>query len=98
MTKCKLCGGPTNNIGTKLCDTCWELDTRIKHNPRTARRIMRKILSKEGVVPFLVTVKIPEGLTKAEVRQYIQEAVNSWCGSLSPYDPLFDIKGLVSLL
>ena len=27
---CRLCGDPTNSLGTKLCDGCWEVDARIE--------------------------------------------------------------------
>lgn len=27
--KCKFCGTPTTNYGTKMCDRCWEVDSRI---------------------------------------------------------------------
>lgn len=37
---CRICGQPTLMLGTKLCDRCWELETRIKHDPEIARRIL----------------------------------------------------------
>lgn len=40
---CLLCGGETTKIGTKLCDRCWELKTRIEANPTVARLVMRKL-------------------------------------------------------
>lgn len=40
---CLLCGGKTTKIGTKLCDRCWELKTRIEANPIVARLVLRKL-------------------------------------------------------
>ncbi len=37
---CGLCGKPTPSIGTKRCDPCWELETRIKMDPILARKIL----------------------------------------------------------
>ncbi|MHC4621367.1 MAG: hypothetical protein ACYTEQ_26800 [Planctomycetota bacterium] len=42
-TACKYCGKPTPMLGTKLCDGCWELETRIKANPELARKIMKDL-------------------------------------------------------
>lgn len=43
IIKCKLCGGKTTMLGTKLCDNCWELKTRIYHNLNIAKRIINDI-------------------------------------------------------
>ncbi len=37
---CRLCDTPTNMLGTKLCDRCWELETRIQGDPELARKIL----------------------------------------------------------
>jgi len=37
---CRICGKPTPMLGTKLCDRCWELETRIRHDPEIARKIL----------------------------------------------------------
>ncbi len=37
---CRLCGQPTHMLGTKLCDGCWELETRIHMHPELARKIL----------------------------------------------------------
>lgn len=26
---CKICGKPTHMLGTKLCDPCWEVESRL---------------------------------------------------------------------
>ena len=40
---CRLCEEPTPMLGTKLCDRCWELETRIHMNPEIATRILNKL-------------------------------------------------------
>lgn len=40
---CKLCGEPTPMLGTKMCNSCWELDKRIRMNPDIAAKIMKEI-------------------------------------------------------
>ena len=44
-TNCKICGIPTDNNGTNLCDRCWELNNRIKTNPILALKILSGILA-----------------------------------------------------
>lgn len=42
---------------------------------------------------FKVTVKnIPEELTISEIKNYLQEAVSTWRGSLHPDDSIFHMK------
>ena len=40
---CRLCKKPTPMLGTKLCDRCWELETRINIDPEIAIKILSKI-------------------------------------------------------
>jgi len=40
---CTLCAQPTRMLGTKLCDRCWELKTRITHDIDLAKRIIKDI-------------------------------------------------------
>ncbi len=40
---CKLCGKPTYMLGTKRCDRCWELETRVRTDPELAKRILEEI-------------------------------------------------------
>ena len=40
---CKRCGRPTPMIGTRLCNGCWELQTRIKSQPELAMQILREL-------------------------------------------------------
>lgn len=42
---CKHCGTQTTNTETKLCDSCWELETRIERNPTEALKIVSDILT-----------------------------------------------------
>lgn len=40
IIKCTLCGNPTTMLGTKLCDRCWELKSRIEADPDLAKKIL----------------------------------------------------------
>jgi len=40
---CELCGEPTYMKGTKRCDMCWELETRIGLDPELARKILARL-------------------------------------------------------
>lgn len=42
---CRLCEKPTPMLGTKLCDRCWELETRIRNDPELALKILGDVLS-----------------------------------------------------
>ena len=42
---CKLCGKETKMTGTKRCDACWELETRIKADPELALKILTSQLT-----------------------------------------------------
>lgn len=39
---CGLCGTPTPMLGTKRCDACWELETRIQQDPDLAEKILER--------------------------------------------------------
>lgn len=39
-TPCKWCGEETPMIGTKSCDRCWELNTRILRSPKLAAKML----------------------------------------------------------
>jgi hypothetical protein len=41
---CELCKDPTTMLGTKRCDRCYELETRIQSNPQLARKILAKTM------------------------------------------------------
>lgn len=43
---CQWCQAPTRMLATKLCDFCYELDTRVRRNPDLARRILADIDAK----------------------------------------------------
>ena len=49
---CTICGVHTMMLGTKLCNGCWELNHRIRHQPHLARQILRDI-DMEGQVETL---------------------------------------------
>jgi hypothetical protein len=42
---------------------------------------------------FLVTVTPPSGASASDMRNYIDEAVFHWKGSLDPADPMSDLDG-----
>lgn len=42
ITDCPLCAGETTEIGTRLCDRCGELKTRIEANPLVAQLGLQK--------------------------------------------------------
>ena len=48
IISCELCEAPTTMTGTKRCDSCWELETRIESNPTLARKILNSL--KENAV------------------------------------------------
>jgi hypothetical protein len=45
---CELCGAQTPSTGTKRCDRCWELETRILNDLELAREILRRIEGEES--------------------------------------------------
>jgi hypothetical protein len=47
---CRLCGTPTPMTGTKLCNSCWELETRIQGDPYMARKILVDTLSMKTLI------------------------------------------------
>jgi len=44
---CKLCGNETPFKGTKLCNSCWELNRRIEADPKVARTILWRVEPKD---------------------------------------------------
>ena len=40
MRPCRLCKTPTPHSGTKLCNGCWELESRIHGDPALSRKIL----------------------------------------------------------
>jgi hypothetical protein len=40
LVPCKYCGKQTRMVGSKMCDPCWELASRIKANPAMAAKIL----------------------------------------------------------
>ena len=41
--RCRFCGRWTHMMGTKLCDRCWELETRVQADPEIAVRVLREM-------------------------------------------------------
>jgi hypothetical protein len=42
---CTICGDKTTMTGTKLCDRCWELKTRIEMDSDLAKKIIKNFES-----------------------------------------------------
>ena len=41
---CKFCARQTRSMGTKVCDACWELETRLqREDPTVVRRILKSL-------------------------------------------------------
>ena len=49
---CRLCKKPTPMLGTKLCDGCWELETRIHRDPEIAIKILNEIRPESSTDTF----------------------------------------------
>lgn len=47
-------------------------------------------MSKPRRETYTVTVTRPEGVTKADMKEFIEDAVHSWGAGGNPDDPLFD--------
>lgn len=43
VIRCELCFNWTSMLGTKRCDRCYELETRIKGDLKLAKKIIRSI-------------------------------------------------------
>lgn len=49
---CVLCEQEKHTHGPRpdnLCDSCWELKTRVESQPELARRVLMALSSKEGI-------------------------------------------------
>lgn len=53
--KCSICNQEGALSGTKLCNKCWELKTRIEHNLKLAEQIIKIVKSEIGVKSYLST-------------------------------------------
>lgn len=42
---------------------------------------------------FVVVLDVPEGAKISDLRAYVEDAVATWCGSLAPDDPIFELDG-----
>jgi len=43
ITLCTLCEKPTPMLSTKLCNSCWELSSKIENNPILAKKILTQL-------------------------------------------------------
>lgn len=44
---CKWCGSSTHFLGTKMCDRCYELESRIEADLELAERMVKEISSRQ---------------------------------------------------
>lgn len=47
---CHICGLQTPMLGTKLCDRCWELQSRIIANPHLAKKIISSLNKRNSMI------------------------------------------------
>jgi hypothetical protein len=71
---CGICGTATFMTGTKRCDSCWELESRIQSNPERAYLIATRILgsarSEKAPIPPQMPPKPMPYPTKEEIALY----------------------------
>ena len=65
--KCTVCGTSTNTDGTKLCDRCWEIKSKMEHNYDLAKKIMTQI--EETRITELVLIYQSESETIRQMPQ-----------------------------
>lgn len=70
---CRLCGVDTPMIGTRLCNRCWELESRISLNLKIAERIIFSIKARK-------TEKNEKEIEKAALI-ISKRLVDEWYGS-----------------
>jgi len=46
--KCKWCGEDTFSTGTRECNRCWELRTKIEPNIRLAQKMLKVIIERKN--------------------------------------------------
>ena len=63
---CRICKESTRMLGTKLCDGCWELETRIHCDPEIAVKILNRL---KVDVKFNINDLVSVQLTKFGHRQ-----------------------------
>ena len=64
---CRICGKPTKMLGTRLCDRCWELETRIEMAPDIAKRILAAL-----------DVRAPAGVSNSDCAAALR-LYDEWC-------------------
>lgn len=73
---CGICGTPTAMTGTKRCDPCWEMETKIVQNPILARKILdsahprqtvdlRTALASQAMSGLLANRRVVDDMSKA---------------------------------
>lgn len=76
-TACTLCGKQTRMMGTKLCDRCWEIKSRIKSDPELALQILTE-LNKTPLPPRRPATKVEVEAMQSicNMQDKLQEAQN----------------------
>jgi len=90
---CKLCGEPTIMLGTKKCDNCWEVISRLSTflDSRKARDLTRKLLSQKEEVIYFQHIRDTSGtISTKTVRRYYKD----YCESIQEkkQEPLSFVK------
>jgi hypothetical protein len=47
VARCDFCHRPTTYVGTRRCNTCWELEVRMKGKTELARKILDHVIKEE---------------------------------------------------
>lgn len=83
---CKYCGVATHMVGTKLCDRCWELESRIRWDPDIAAQIFSILApAPQESEPDLYQIRMVAGRSKgnwvdSNKAQYDKLNGNGWEG------------------
>jgi hypothetical protein len=81
---CGLCGKATRMTGTKRCDGCWELESRIQGDPALAARILASLTNSEkGTVREMTPADMANTLREAAI--YLAENQQSNLGTDCQY-------------
>lgn len=85
QVKCGLCGTMTSMLGTKRCDSCWELEGRIQRNPQLASKILGSLgyVSRQDVIEECAKVAENTPTTLCQNGDFFSERVAKAIRALS---------------
>lgn len=69
---CEICQTNAGGIGTKRCDRCWELETRIKRDPELASKILASLTPTSPDVFVLSGRGLNEMLKRVTLEQFLK--------------------------